>query len=269
MAGRVDQVELIGLAVPRLVDHANGVGLDGDAALSLQVHGVEHLGVHLSLGNRAGELKQAVAQRRLAVVDVGNNGEVAYETCFHNRSKIRAFRPRRVLRLHGIAYHRNSALRVVTRAATGSGIGVERVDAFECRSHRENGTLHGHRFPTWIPDPVKSRVFTAYELESLVIVRPCAAGTTPAGDCTGRMRTRGAGERVHSSASPGNSAGPSRAGGDHAAARNAARCASTLSGRAAARPCPDSTGRSRLRPWRCRLQERHAGRGQSGVRPRG
>ena len=52
VAGRVDEVELVGLAVVRLVDHAHGVGLDGDAALALEVHGIEDLGLHLARGER-------------------------------------------------------------------------------------------------------------------------------------------------------------------------------------------------------------------------
>ena len=38
MAGRVDQVQLVGLAVLRLVEDAHRLGLDRDAALALEVH---------------------------------------------------------------------------------------------------------------------------------------------------------------------------------------------------------------------------------------
>ncbi len=67
----------------RLVHHAHGVGLDGDAALALQVHVVQDLGLHLAPGHRAGQLQQPVAQRRLAVVDVGDDGEIAKEAGVH------------------------------------------------------------------------------------------------------------------------------------------------------------------------------------------
>jgi hypothetical protein len=77
VAGRVDQVERVLVAVARRVEEAHGVGLDGDAALLLEVHRVEDLphgllGVH---GAREGQ--QAVRQGGLAVVDVGDDGEVA------------------------------------------------------------------------------------------------------------------------------------------------------------------------------------------------
>ena len=56
VAGGVNQVELVGLPVLRGVHHANRVGFDGDAALPLQVHGVQHLRLHFTGGKRSGEL---------------------------------------------------------------------------------------------------------------------------------------------------------------------------------------------------------------------
>ena len=83
VAGRVDQVELVGLAVLRGVHHADGVGLDGDAALAFEVHGVEHLGLHFAGGEGSGELEQAVGERGFAVVDVGDDREIADEGAVH------------------------------------------------------------------------------------------------------------------------------------------------------------------------------------------
>ena len=51
--------------------------LDGDAALALEIHRVEHLRFHLARLQRAGQLEEAVGERRLAVIDVGDDGEVA------------------------------------------------------------------------------------------------------------------------------------------------------------------------------------------------
>ena len=86
VAGRVDQIELVGLAVVRGVHHADGVGLDGDAALALQVHGVEDLGLHLARGERSGQLQQAVRQRGFTVVDMRDDGKVAEESGVHRFS---------------------------------------------------------------------------------------------------------------------------------------------------------------------------------------
>ena len=76
MAGRVDEVELVLLALVGVLDR-HGRGLDGDAALALEVHRVEELGAGLALGDGLGRLQQAVCEGRLAVVNVGDDGEVA------------------------------------------------------------------------------------------------------------------------------------------------------------------------------------------------
>ena len=60
-----------------MVFQAHGLRLDGDAALALDVHRIEHLLLHLARFEPAGELDQPVGQRRLAVVDMGDDGEIA------------------------------------------------------------------------------------------------------------------------------------------------------------------------------------------------
>jgi hypothetical protein len=83
--------------VPRCVDHVEhelGAGvragpgrprqphvlrLDGDAALALDVHAVEVLGAHLAPLDEPGHFQHPVGQRRLAVVDVGDDAEVPDE----------------------------------------------------------------------------------------------------------------------------------------------------------------------------------------------
>src|SRR5262249_5614102 len=66
-------------AVLGAVMQAHGLRLDGDAALALDVHGIEHLLLarHLAIGEAARHLDQAVGQRRFSMVDMGDNGEVA------------------------------------------------------------------------------------------------------------------------------------------------------------------------------------------------
>ena len=61
------------------VKDGDGGGLDGDAAFALEVHGVEHLGFHLARLEGAGQFKEAVGERRLAMVDMRDDGEVADE----------------------------------------------------------------------------------------------------------------------------------------------------------------------------------------------
>ena len=86
VTGRVDHVQDVYDALgrrgrgPRTADRPrqpDRLALDGDAALALDVHAVEVLRAHRALVDHAGELQHAVGQRRLAVVDVGDDAEVA------------------------------------------------------------------------------------------------------------------------------------------------------------------------------------------------
>ena len=83
MARRIDQVELVFVAILRRVVKTNALGLDGDAALPLEVHRVEDLRAHLALAERARKLEQAVGQRGLAVVNVRDDAKIADETWVH------------------------------------------------------------------------------------------------------------------------------------------------------------------------------------------
>src|SRR5262249_19490710 len=76
VAGRVDQIENVILAVARPVVEPDRLRLDCDAALAFDIHGIEHLLDHLAVGEPAGHLDQAVGQRRLAVVDMRHDREV-------------------------------------------------------------------------------------------------------------------------------------------------------------------------------------------------
>ena len=74
--GRVDQVQLVDLAVGGGVEDPHRLGLDRDAALALEVHRVEQLGPHRARVHGVGELEDPIGQRRLAMVDVGDDREV-------------------------------------------------------------------------------------------------------------------------------------------------------------------------------------------------
>ena len=83
MAGRVDEVQLVDFSVVRRIRHAHGVCFDRDAALPLQVHRIEHLRLHLARRERTGQLEQAIGQSGLAMIDMGDDGEVADVGCVH------------------------------------------------------------------------------------------------------------------------------------------------------------------------------------------
>ena len=77
MAGRVDEVEPVLDAVARDVLQAHRAGLDRDALLALEVHRVEDLARHLARVDGVRQLEDPVRERGLAVVDVGDDREVA------------------------------------------------------------------------------------------------------------------------------------------------------------------------------------------------
>ena len=89
MARRVDQVELVALPVD-----ADGLGLDRDPALALELHRVEHLLAHLAARDGVGELEDAVGQRRLPMVDVRDDREVADAVLLHGAHRRRPERAR-------------------------------------------------------------------------------------------------------------------------------------------------------------------------------
>ena len=77
VARRVHQVQDVIEPVLRPVVQAHGLGLDGNAPLLLDIHGIENLRRHLARGQPAGELDQPVGQGGFAVVNVGYHTEVS------------------------------------------------------------------------------------------------------------------------------------------------------------------------------------------------
>ncbi len=76
MPRSVDKIQHIILAVETIV-HLYGVTLDSNAALSLQIHIVKHLGLEILAGHGVGKLEQTVGKRALAVVNVRYDAEIA------------------------------------------------------------------------------------------------------------------------------------------------------------------------------------------------
>ena len=85
MAGRIDQVEDIFFTAADIF-HLDGMALDGNTFFFLQIHGVEHLVFHFPLVERMRALEHAVGEGALAVVNVGDDAEVA--DILHGAAKI-------------------------------------------------------------------------------------------------------------------------------------------------------------------------------------
>ena len=84
VAGRVDQVEDVLLAIHRGVVQPDRMRLDGDPALALEVHRIEDLCLHLTGLQRAGELEKTIRQGRLAMIDVGDDRKIPDESLIHS-----------------------------------------------------------------------------------------------------------------------------------------------------------------------------------------
>ncbi len=86
MARCVDKVELVHFTVLAPVVQPHGLGLDGNAPLPLQLHIVQHLGLHFPLGKGARILNEAVGNGGLAVVNMGDDGKIADMLVLHKIS---------------------------------------------------------------------------------------------------------------------------------------------------------------------------------------
>ncbi len=100
---RIDQVEIVGLAIPRPVRQGRRLRLDGNAALALEIHRVEHLLLHLAIGKSAAALDQSIGQRRFAVIDMRDDGEIAYVLHQKERAEKRV-RPSGGMSAHPVAH---------------------------------------------------------------------------------------------------------------------------------------------------------------------
>ena len=84
MTRRVNEVERVGLPVGRAVVQPDGARLYRYAALALKVHIVEYLILHHALLDGVAFFYQPVRERRLAVVNVSDYGEIAYKLLIYH-----------------------------------------------------------------------------------------------------------------------------------------------------------------------------------------
>ena len=110
------------------------LGLDRDAPLALEVHRVEVLGPHVAGVDGAGQLEDAVGERRLPVVDVGDDAEVADAV---DRSMAEVDATARDARLHRVpAWDDRASLRSLSRL-TRRGISVANIKS-QIKRNRQN-----------------------------------------------------------------------------------------------------------------------------------
>ena len=76
VARSINHVQTIELAIARLVIEGHALGLDGDPALTFEVHGIQHLLLHLARLQGAAGLDKAVRERGFAVINVRDDREI-------------------------------------------------------------------------------------------------------------------------------------------------------------------------------------------------
>ncbi len=69
---------MVGLAILGFIWQTHGLALDGDAALTFDIHGIQNLVLEISVGDDFTGLDQPVAEGGFAMVDMSDDAEVAY-----------------------------------------------------------------------------------------------------------------------------------------------------------------------------------------------
>ena len=77
VAGGVDEIEGVFLAVGGGVVECHGVRLDGDTALAFQVHAVQQLRFHIPQSDGVGFFQQTVREGGFAVVNMGDDAKIS------------------------------------------------------------------------------------------------------------------------------------------------------------------------------------------------
>ena len=84
MARGIYHVQNILLSVLGLVNGPDSLSLNGNAALPFQLHIVQHLILHLPLGQQPGHLNNPVCQSGLSMINMRNNTKIPYFTLFYS-----------------------------------------------------------------------------------------------------------------------------------------------------------------------------------------
>ena len=80
MPRRIDEIKLIGLSILGPILQGDALGLDGNPALALEIHRIEHLRGHFTFRETAAVLYKAIGKRRFTMVDMRDYRKVSYVT---------------------------------------------------------------------------------------------------------------------------------------------------------------------------------------------
>ena len=77
MPRRINQVKNIFLSILRLIHNTHGLRLDRNSPLAFQIHIIQHLRLHLTLGQQSGLLNNSVSKGRFSMVYMSNDTKIA------------------------------------------------------------------------------------------------------------------------------------------------------------------------------------------------
>ena len=77
MTGGIDEVQFIDFTVLCRILQRDALGLDGDAAFTLEIHRIQHLFRHLAITQATADLDKAIGNGRFTMINMGNDGEIA------------------------------------------------------------------------------------------------------------------------------------------------------------------------------------------------
>jgi hypothetical protein len=78
MSGGINQIEFVFFSPFTGIRKGDGMALDGDPPFLFKVHGVQNLMAKLALADHSRMLDKAIGKGRFAVIDMGDDAEVAY-----------------------------------------------------------------------------------------------------------------------------------------------------------------------------------------------
>lgn len=76
MTWSIDEVKRIRLTVRSRIEDSDSIGLDGNAALLLNVHLIKELRGHIALSNGVSLFQYPVCDGGFAVINMGNDGKI-------------------------------------------------------------------------------------------------------------------------------------------------------------------------------------------------
>ena len=76
MTWRIDNIQLVRLAVIGFVHERYALRLDSNTPFAFDIHGIENLFRHFAVCQAPAHLDKTIGQRRFAVIDMGNNREI-------------------------------------------------------------------------------------------------------------------------------------------------------------------------------------------------